>query len=236
MPASANPAQRGGRRQPFGFLHANTITSSSDTGKAKGGSDALSAAGGGPAAAAEEPLKRGSKKKFRGVLTSIVSRRGRGRKNDRSSSEGSSSPIDLDTPLPESPAKKARDTKDAGEDSKPCAISVTGGSQFAASDVASIFRQRPAAVEGTGGPWDSAELEGMLELKRANPIDEGSYTYDQFVDIDSGEVIKSKDETICPSACLAQELDENVPGEPLLQMHRVEEGKDGGFIIYTDSN
>mmetsp|Transcript_53228 Transcript_53228/g.113094 ORF Transcript_53228/g.113094 Transcript_53228/m.113094 type:complete len:232 (+) Transcript_53228:56-751(+) len=229
--STSNQQQRGGRRQPFGFLHANTLSSAK--GKGCPGTNAGNGGGGGAAAAhSSDPVKNESKTKFRGVLTSIVSR-SKGTKNQRNSGS-SSSESEEDVSMSESPTKKSRVTKEEDPKANTGVASNTAASEctrrglschneFGAGGVAGTFRQRPAAEDTVGGFWDD-ELEDMLELKLANPILNDS--------VDDQEESVEK-ERIDLSKSLAAELDENVSGEHLLWSNRLREEKNG-FKIHID--
>lgn len=225
--STSSQQHRGGRRQPFGSLNANTIAAAKDAAVgADGGSIGASSAAA-AAAGARSPMKSdpssARKKKSRGssTLPTIVTR-SKSEKGASSSSSSLSGSVasssraedkEMDAPSMESPKKKARGV----------VVSQTE-SAFAASrsDVASIFR-RPF----TGGAWDD-ELESMLELKPANPV----------VDNDDGSVGNGGDATgskIDATEPLKKELDdENVRGEPILWSHRVKEDDKIGFKIHAD--
>jgi len=169
---------------------------------------------------------------FRGVVTSIASRSKGTKKMERSSGSSSSSE---DVSILESPPRvmMEEDLKPSADATETNAVAVLPRedeqagplcyNEFAASDVADIFRQ-PLAVEedADNGFWDD-EMESMLELKQANPI---------LNDSMDGED-KIEEGRIDPSNSLAKELDENVSGEPLSWSNRLEEGKDG-FKIHMD--
>ena len=199
--------QRGGRRQPFGFLHANTLSAT----KAKC-SVAATGNGTGDGATAPglsfDPVKNESKKKFRGVLSSIVAKRKAGKNNARSSSSRSSS---LEEYLVESRRRTEEDQNlyaDATSDA------AAGLGDFAAGD-GSIFRK--------SGLWDD-DMEDMLTLKLANPVS------DDWADV---EECAHEKETIDPSKSLARELDEHASGEPISSHSRLEYGE-CGFQIHID--
>mmetsp|Transcript_37744 Transcript_37744/g.79063 ORF Transcript_37744/g.79063 Transcript_37744/m.79063 type:complete len:237 (-) Transcript_37744:214-924(-) len=234
--STSNQHQRGGRRQPFGFLHANTLS----TGKAAKGSGAVAGSGGvgGAASAAHssDPVKNESQKKFRGVLTSIVSRTKQGKKNERSHSGSSSSVEEENVSILQSPTKKNRIT--TGEDPKTDTTAntvtaakedkrsgPTGYNEFDANETAGVFRPRPALEEDAlgGGFWDD-EMEDMLELKQANPI------MDYSLDDEEDNILEDR---IDPTRSLAKELDENASGVPLSWSNRLPEGDDG-FKIYRE--
>ena len=206
-------------RQALGFLNANTVAGEEGTG------------GNGTNAAVHSvaPTKNEPKKKFRGVLTSIVTR-SKGKKNGRSTGSESSKEEE-DVSMSESPTKKTR-VMEAEEDSKPSAIATaavaatattTLDNEFDASDVAGIFRQRPAD-DADRCFWDD-EMEGMLELKRANPITDGE------LKDDNGDESGARTN---PSELLSKELDENDTGEPILWSKRLPEDEVTGFKIHVE--
>lgn len=239
--STSNQHQRGGRRQPFGFLNANTLSSAT---KVHGRSGSGSDEGGnvGIAASAShsysDPVKDESRKNMRCILSSIVTRNSgkeqRGTKNERGRS-GSSDEDSGD--MLESPTKKTRVTME--EDSKPCADDAAAAmpstkkeespksstDEFATmrSDVASVFRQPPDADF-----WND-EMEDMLELRLANPIlDDGADRGEDRVDGSQGKADPSA------YASLTRELDENVSGEPISWSDRLQEDEDVGFKIHVD--
>lgn len=202
--------QRGGRRQPFGFLHANILSSANAKGSVANTGDST---GDGVATTAHssDPVKNESKKKFRGVLTSIVSRRIKGNNYGRSQ-RFSSSGADLVEYL----AKREEDRKpnaDATATTDPAADNLCH--DFPASDVAGIFRQ--------GGFWDDG-MDDMLELKQANSISDECTDVEEHTD---------KEEKIDPSKSLAIELGENTSGELILSHNRLKHGENG-FKIHID--
>lgn len=206
-----------GRRQALGFLHANSVA-----GEAEG-----TGGNGNAAVHSVVPTKNEPKKKFRGVLTSIVTR-SKGKKNGRSTRSESSKEEDVS--MSESPTKKTRVMEDE-EDSKPSAIATaavaatattTLDNEIDASDVAGIFRQRPADDDRCF--WDD-EMEGMLELKRANPITDGE------LKDDNGDESGARAN---PSELLSKELDENVSGEPIVWSKRLPEDEVTGFKIHIE--
>jgi len=215
--------QRGDRRQPFGFLHANILSSvkATDSVAFSGKSTRDDAA---TAVHSFDLVKNESKKKFRGVLTCIASRRIKGRNNDRSSQ--------YDGVLMESPVKKTSVVTE--EELKTCADAAATPdvevlprehteadnlcqNGFAASDVAAIFRQ--------GGFWDDV-MKDMLTLKQANPI---------LDDTMCDEGYTNEEERIGPSKSLARELDEKKSVEPILSHNRLKHSEDG-FAIHTDNS
>ena len=121
--SAASSQQRGGRRQPFGFLNANTVPTATKSFSAVG-------LGGGA-------TKRGESskpKKFRGVLKSIIISR---KKSERSAE------AEEDAAMQEAPTKKTK-VDALEEDSKPCAISGPAAATAATeTDIANV--QEPKA-------------------------------------------------------------------------------------------
>lgn len=233
--STSNQQRSSGRRQPFGFLNANTIPSAKSAGS-------LAASGDKGGAAATD----GHKKQFKGVLSSIVKLK-QGKKKERSRG-GSSSSLSVSSDeevkiLSESPSKKTPVMKreEKADDSKPVtpndaaaettlagpkrqAPSESHHSEFAASDVAGVFRSRPDEVDAeTDFYWDDG-MEDMLELKQANPI------LDESLDCVEEETSEGR---IDPSNNLAKELEESASGEPISWSNRVQEDEDG-FKIHLD--
>jgi len=254
--STSNQHQRGGRRQPFGFLNANTISGSTVSGKNSGAGISAAATA---AAAHSNPIKNEPKKKLGfGILRSIVTRSKGKRHVEESASatseHGSAAEL-LEGGKPGSPTKKTRVMTMEDEDAKPSsADSITDtavaaddyisavsdtpslfrsfeGNQFAASDTASFFRQRPMKMDDGAADFWNDEMEDMLELKRAKPI------------MDHGE--EEEDNTVAPCAtrftydpsqALMKELtDENTAPDstPILLSNRVHEDNNG-FNIYFD--
>eukprot|EP00571_Detonula_confervacea_P009810 CAMPEP_0172300562 /NCGR_PEP_ID=MMETSP1058-20130122/2630_1 /TAXON_ID=83371 /ORGANISM="Detonula confervacea, Strain CCMP 353" /LENGTH=245 /DNA_ID=CAMNT_0013010381 /DNA_START=43 /DNA_END=780 /DNA_ORIENTATION=+ len=244
--STSNQQQRGGggRRQPFGFINANTLSS------ATGPSSAVSGNGGagvGTATAAHssDPVKNESKKKMRGILRSIVTR-SKGKRNERSATTGSgSSDEDVVVSMLESPTKKTRVMTE--EESKPSSAdtatttaaavdvalpmpekqecSKSDANEFAASDLASMFRQRQRPAMENTDFWNDG-MEDMLELKQANPILDDSEEDEEGDNVERGRTD--------PSQALTRGLDESVSCGPIMWSNRLQEDKDG-FKIHFDT-
>lgn len=220
------PLPRGGRRQPFGSLHANTLP------PAEGGP-----AGDGDGA---DPVKSESQRKFRGVLTSIVSRgtsnnnnnKGRGRVRERWSRSSSTALSTTNTEYEEL-EPRAVAAAPPREETVACRGTVADGPHprpnhdgFVASEVAAIFRP--------GGHWDS-EMEDMLTLRQANPIsDENVVRQSVSQTGKEDEEAREEEKRVDPSAWPAGDFDQRDAGAPLFSRDCLHEGEEG-FKIYADT-
>ena len=213
----------GRRRQPFGFLSANTLSDTTENG--------------GVGSSNSGSINVPKKNNMRGIFKSIVTR-SKGRKNERSSTAAVGEEGDVS--MMESPAKKTRnmimmktgdntDTTKFG-DSTGITNNVDNAFNFDANDVQHIFRPLVSAVSVDAFCWDD-DMEDMLELKQANPISEES----MFGIIEDTNAERSE-VGVDISNVLTAELDENVSGVPILWSHQVEEDKDISTALVFDAN
>jgi len=258
--STSNQQQRLGRRQPFGFLNANTLSS----GTGKSGTD-----GSGTAASAghhaSDPIKNESKKKFYGVLTSIVSRggassgeqRGSKKKHERSGSGGSSSSSSSSSSPPEaredalsmrkSPTKtEEEEASKALETTSPDAATLAAVVLPAQSSCTQ--RTAPTSSSLQHNEFATSDVAGIFRPR--SPVDragDDSGFFDDEMEAmlelkpanpildDSLDVEIEEGRRIDPSEPLATELEESASGQPLCWSNRLEEG-DGGFKIHVDNS
>lgn len=236
------------RRRPFDSINANTLSAS--LARAKNGGSASSANGGGAGAtsslAAGLPVKKETKLRLlsrKGRLLSSILTTTKGRKEN--------GPDDVSASL-ESPTKKIRTNDNdvsptfsstaypsaATATSTTAALSRTNSnnstdSEFTASDVVSIFRQRSNTAQdvNTVNFWN--EMEDMMTIRPANPIfGEGRDDNNDGESMEEREAsgAELRDVNTVQSS-LEREIDENVGGDPLSFESSVFESDVDGFRI-----
>ena len=231
MSTSNQQPRSGRRRQPFGFLNANTLsdtTENSGVGSNSGSNNS------------SDPVKNVPKKKnMRGIFKSIVTR-SKGRKDERSSIAAAEEEEDVSA-MEESPTKKTRTTimtKMDDNDTSKFADSAgitnninTAFNNFDANDVQHVFRPLVSAVSVDAFCWDD-DMEDMLEIKLAKPISDESMS--GIIDDTNAE---RSDVGVDVTNLLTTELDENVnTGEPIFTRHQVEEDRDISTAFILDVN
>ena len=234
----SNTPQRVGRRQPFGFLTDNTLSSKSSSKDTSANVSKLgSSSGSNNSSSRLSSLSKfnnknePSKKNVRGILKSIVKRSRTGSFSSKRSTSSTWS-IPTEEEVSESPTKKSRSTIEEKEELKLAAETVdvmvnSNNVATAAAGLLSLDTSNTEEVESIFKPsrthhYDD-EMEDMLEIKLANPV------LDDSIDADDAEIIGKKgvenvDDTIVAT---------DTKWKNIMWSNRVHEDKHG-FQIHVD--
>ena len=203
----SNTPQRVGRRQPFGFLTDNTLSSKSSSKDSSSNVSKLGSSNGSNNSSSRLSLSNlnnkneSSKKNVRGILKSIVKRSRTGsfssKRNVSSTSNTWSIPTEEE--VLESPTKKSRNMIDEKkEELKLAAETVdvmvnSNNVATAAAGLLSLDTSNTEEVESIFKPSRTYhyndEMENMLEIKLANPVVDDD---DSIDDANAEEIIGKK--------------------------------------------
>ncbi len=212
---------RSGLRRPFGSINANTLSSSTTSGKS--GVDNTN------------PVKKGKKKGLlarTGIFSSIL--QSAAKKKDRN--EGESGELKA----LESPTKKTRveivDSKSSASKAVSLRSQANDLDPNGDKNTGEIFRHSSTELEEVVSNFWDDQMEEMLGLKIANPImDDSRDDYESPPERNHTNESRWKNEEYCfetVKAALTKDIDKEVTGVSLLCINRLTEHEDGFRLTF----
>ena len=235
----------GGRRQPFGFLNSNTLSTSTT---AKGILDISGGSG------TSNNSSSSTKKNMRGILKSLVTRgtsksiittMAKGKKNELLAEKKKTNDFDVkevSTEKKEEEGEKKDATPSGNVDGIADSnnnVTTTNGSVFFASDndgvsSSSIFRKEERDVSygfwNGDGDDENEDLEDMWEIKSANPIFDSIDDSIHVIDYEAADGVEQSAVADMIPDVVVSKLIEKI----LYDNDRVREDSKHGFKIHID--